>query len=139
MSEVKAVSKMQLAKAIYSQIFTRGYQLNGKSQRAVFIERCIAEVGMTKHGASTYYQNISNQVNKGMKLYAYNKPAKKTTKKEVAAAEQAALLMLPHLEKQRWMVVDENGVEVNCFKSRQQAQEFAKVNEMKWLDRNKVA
>lgn len=135
------VSKMQLARAIYDEIFSRGYQLNGKTQRAVFIQRAIDEVGMTKNGASTYYQNISNKVNKGMKLYAYNKPTKKktVTSDVVKAAEKQVLLMLPLLEKQRWMVVDDNGQEVNNFKSRSEAQQFAKVNEMKWLDRNKAA
>lgn len=139
-TETKAPSKMQLARKIYDQIFTRGYNLNGKTQRSVFIERCIDEIGMTKNGASTYYQNISNQVNKGMKLYAYNKPAtkKKVTKQEVVQAEQK-LLALPLLSKERWMVVDEKGQEVNCFSSRTKAQTFAKDNGMKWLDRNKVA
>lgn len=136
----KPVSKMSQARVIFDQVFTRGYNLNGKTQRSVFIERCINEIGMTKNGASTYYQNISNQVNKGMKLYAYNKPSskKKVTKQEVVQAEQK-LLALPLLSKERWMVVDEKGQEVNCFSSRTKAQTFAKDNGMKWLDRNKVA
>lgn len=138
--ETKAPSKMQLARKVYDEIFTRGYNLNGKTQRSVFIERCIDEIGMTKNGASTYYQNISNQVNKGMKLYAYNKPStkKKVTKQEVVQAEQK-LLALPLLSEERWMVIDEKGQEVNCFSSRTKAQTFAKDNGMKWLDRNKVA
>lgn len=136
----KPVSKMSQARVIFDQVFTRGYDLNGKTQRSVFIERCMNEIGMTKNGASTYYQNISNQVNKGMKLYAYNKPStkKKVTKQEVVQAEQK-LLALPLLSKERWMVVDEKGQEVNCFSSRTKAQTFAKDNGMKWLDRNKVA
>lgn len=136
----KPVSKMSQARVIFDQVFTRGYNLNGKTQRSVFIERCMNEIGMTKNGASTYYQNISNQVNKGMKLYAYNKPStkKKVTKQEVVQAEQK-LLALPLLSKERWMVVDEKGQEVNCFSSRTKAQTFAKDNGMKWLDRNKVA
>lgn len=142
-TETKAPSKMQLARKIYDQIFTRGYNLNGKTQRAAFIERCIAEIGMTKNGASTYYQNISNQVNKGMKLYAYNKSTskskKKVTKAEVVQAEQRILLALPHLNQERWMVVNDGGQEVHCFASRNKAQEFAKVNGLKWKDRNKVA
>ena len=142
-TEIKAPSKMQLARKVYEEIFTRGYNLNGKTQRAAFIERCIAEIGMTKHGASTYYQNISNQVNKGMKLYAYNKPAskskKKVTKAEVVQAEQALLLSLPLLTKERWMVLDNQGQEVHCFSSRTKAQEFAKANDLKWADRNKAA
>ena len=136
----KQVSKMQLARVIFTEVFTRGYNLEGKTQRAVFIERCIAEIGLTKNGASTYYQNISNQVNKGMKLYHYNKSSKKkVTKQEVVQAEQSIMMMLPLLEKHRWMVVDNNDQEVNCFSSRTKAQEFAKVNELKWKDRNKVA
>lgn len=142
-TETKAPSKMQLARKIYDQIFTRGYNLNGKTQRSVFIERCIDEIGMTKNGASTYYQNISNQVNKGMKLYAYNKSTskskKKVTKAEVVQAEQRILLALPHLNQERWMVVNDGGQEVHCFASRNKAQEFAKVNGLKWKDRNKVA
>lgn len=136
----KPASKMSQARVIFDQVFTRGYNLNGKTQRSVFIERCMNEIGMTKNGASTYYQNISNQVNKGMKLYAYNKPStkKKVTKQEVVQAEQK-LLALPLLSKERWMVVDEKGQEVNCFSSRTKAQTFAKDNGMKWLDRNKVA
>ncbi len=139
--ETKAKSKMQLARVVFDEVFTRGYDLKGRTQRAVFIERCIAEIGLTKNGASTYYQNISNQVNKGMKLYAYNKPStkKKVTKAEVTKAEQSIFLALPLLSKERWMVIDSNGVEVNCFSSRTKAQEFAKANEMKWMDRNKVA
>ena len=139
----KQVSKMQLARVIFTEVFTRGYNLEGKTQRAVFIERCMNEIGLTKNGASTYYQNISNQVNKGMKLYHYNKSSskskKKVTKAEITQAEQALMLALPLLNKERWMVLDNQGNEVHCFSSRAKAQEFAKVNDMKWADRNKAA
>lgn len=135
----KQTSKMQQAIVLFNEINTRGYQLNGKTQRAVFIERAMQEVGLSKNGAATYFQNISNKVNKGMKLYHYNKPAKKVTKSTVKAAEEQVLLALPLLEKHRWMAIDENGVEVNSFTVRSKAQEFAKVNGYKWADRQKTA
>ena len=65
--------------------------------------------------------------------------AKKATKKSVAQAEAEVLLSLPHLAKERWMVVNDAGVEVNNFKSRSEAQAAAKVNGFKWADRSKAA
>lgn len=136
---MKTESKMSKARVLFAEIHARGYNLNGKTQRAVFIERAIEEQGLSKHCASTYYQNISNHVNKGMGLYHYNKPTKKVSKKDVKQAEAQVLLMLPLLDKQRWMAVDENGVEVNNFATRAKAQDFAKVNGYKCVDRNKAA
>lgn len=135
----KTVSKMTKARAIWNEIFTKGYDLKGRGQRAVFIDRCMNEIEMTKNGAATYYQNISNKVNKGMKLYHYNKPTKKVNKKDVKAAEAEVLLSLPHLAKHRWMVINEAEVEVNNFPSRAQAQSFAKDNGFKWADRTKLS
>lgn len=140
-------SKMAQARVIYNEIHAQGYNLGGKTQRAVFLARAQAEivdpktgvVACSKNCAGTYYQNISDHVNKGKGLYHRNKPAKKVTKQSVADAEASVLLALPHLDKDRWMVVNENGVEVNNFKSRTQAQDFAKVNGFKWADRNKAA
>lgn len=139
-------SKMAQARVIYNEIHTPGYKLDGQTQRAAFIARAQAEikgkdgvVNCSKHCAGTYYQNISDHVNKGKSLYHRNKPAKKPTKKSVAAAEAQVLLSLPHLAKERWMVLDENGVEVNNFKSRSEAQNAAKVNGGKWADRSKAA
>lgn len=130
-------SKMSVARELFATVHAKGYDLKGRAQRANFIELAMQH-GMSKNCASTYFQNISNQVNKGMKLYHYNKP-KKVTKAVVKAAESQVLLMLPHLAKQRWMAVDQNGQEVNNFASRTQAQDFAKVNGYKWADRNKAA
>lgn len=140
-------SKMAQARVIYNEIHTPGYKLDGQTQRAAFIKRAQAEivdaktgqVACSKHCAGTYYQNISDNVNKGLGLYHRNKPAKKATKKSVAAAEAAVLLSLPHLVKERWMVVNGEGMEVNNFKSRSEAQAAAKVNGFKWVDRNKAA
>lgn len=140
-------SKMAQARVIYNEIHTPGYNLAGKTQRAAFIARAQVEivdkktglVACSKHCAGTYYQNISDHVNKGTGLYHRNKPAKKATKKSVAQAEAEVLLSLPHLAKERWMVVNDAGVEVNNFKSRSEAQAAAKVNGFKWADRSKAA
>lgn len=137
MNEVK-VNKMELAAAIFNEVFTRGYDLQGKTQRAAFIDRAMVEIPMTKHGAGTYYQNLSNKAN-GQKLYKYNKTKKKTTVAEVKQAEAQIIALLAHLPKERWMVLDENGVEVNNFATRTKAQDFAKVNGFKWADRQKAA
>lgn len=143
-------SKMSQAISLFEQIHAPGYDLKGKTQRATFIQRAQAEiidpktgvVSCSKHCASTYFQNISNMINKGKALYSYNKykpKSKAPTKAEVKAAEQQVLLMLPHLAKERWAVVDEDGQEVNNFKTRGEAQAFAKDHGLKWADRNKAA
>lgn len=144
---VVIANKMAQARVIYNEIHTPGYNLSGKTQRATFIARAQVEildpktgvVSCSKNCAGTYYQNISDHVNKGKGLYHRNKSTKKPTKKSVAEAEAAVLLSLPHLAKERWMVVNEDGVEVNNFKSRSEAQEAAKVNGFKWQDRSKIA
>lgn len=145
-------SKMAQAIAIFEEIHTPGYQLNGKTQRAVFIERAGAEiidpktgvVNCSKHCASTYFQNISNNKNKGQPLYKYNKYKAKSKKDqaptvgEVQAAEQQVMALLPLLEKGRWMVLD-GEVEVNNFTTRDKAQQFAKKNGLVCKDRTKAA
>lgn len=138
-TEIKKVTKMSLAKILFAEIFTPGYDLKGKTQRAEFIERGMKEHAFTKHGAGTYFQNLTNEA-AGKGLYKYNKtkPKAKTTKAEVAAME-AQLLLLTHQASERWMAVNEQGVEVNNFKTRSEAQTFAKVNGLKVADRNKAA
>lgn len=137
--ELGKVNKMSLAKVLFAEIFTPGYQLNGKTQRAEFIARGMAEHAFTKHGAGTYFQNLTNLA-KGLPLYKYNKtkPKAKTTKADVVAME-AQLLLLTHQAAERWMAVNEEGQEVNNFKTRSEAQDFAKVNGLKVKDRNKAA
>lgn len=83
--EAKAPSKMELARPIFKEIYAAGYKLSEgcKSQRAEFIKRAQAEIGMTAKGAATYFQNLSNEA-KGESLYKYN-----TTKKaDVAGSEE---------------------------------------------------
>lgn len=137
---ITKVTKMSLAKILFAQIFTPGYDLKGKTQRAEFIERGMKEHAFTKHGAGTYFQNLTNLAN-GQPLYKYNKSkpkAKPTTKADVAEME-GQLLALTHQAAERWMAVNEEGVEVNNFKTRTEAQNFAKVNGLKVKDRNKAA
>ena len=132
--EVVAKSKMDVARELFKAVNTRGYDLQGKTQRGAFI--VLAEqAGLSKHCAGTYYQNLSNQA-RGGKLYGYNKPAKKPTKDDVKAAEAQ---VMTDLGKHRWMIVDQDGKEVNSFESRAKAQEAAKEVNGKWMDRTKAA
>lgn len=132
-----AVNKMALCKPIFDQVFSAGYDLGGKTQRHNFIARAIAEVNCTQHGAASYYQNLSNAA-KGESLYKYNKSKPKAKKADVKEMEAKVNEVVAEA-KHRWMAVNETGVEVNSFKSRDEAQKFAKSNNLKWADRNKAA
>lgn len=140
-TEIKKVTKMSLGKTLFAEIFTPGYDLKGKTQRAEFIERGMKEHEFTKHGAGTYFQNLTNLA-AGKPLYKYNKTKPKakaaTTKADVSAME-AQLLLLTHQASERWMAVNEEGVEINNFKTRSEAQKFAKDNGLKVADRSKAA
>lgn len=133
------VTKMDLARKLYKEIFTRGYDLKGKTQRATFMERADKELGLSKHCAGTYYQNLTNEAN-GKPLYKYNKtyPKKSTTKADVKTMTDQ-LLALTHQAAERWYCVNVEGVEVHNFKTRGEAQKFAKDNGLDWKDRNKAA
>lgn len=151
----KAPSKMELCSKLYHEVFAKGYDLGGKSQRAVFIQRAIAELGMTKNGANTYYQNLSNAA-RGLGKYKYNKYVSKAgskadtgdkagstdagldlpgsgkpSKGAVAAAEKAAAKTATDLT-QRWQVLDGTEV-VNSFSTRSAAKKAA-VNGLTWAD-----
>ena len=119
------VNKVAIARQVFAVVSAPDYDLGEvKSVRQAFISQAMAEAGLTKHGASTYYQNFSNEA-RGKGLYKYNKVAKKAV--EVKAAEQ-----------HRWMVLGENNNEIASFESRAKAQAEAKATGMKWADRNKV-
>ena len=138
-TEIKKVTKMSLGKALFAEIFTPGYDLKGKTQRAEFIERGMKEHEFTKHGAGTYFQNLTNLA-AGKPLYKYNKtkPKAKTTKADVAAME-AQLLLTHQVAEERWMTVNAEGQHVSSFATRSEAQDFAKVNGLKVKDRSKAA
>lgn len=151
------ISKMAKCQIIYDEVFTPGYDLGGKGQRAVFIARAIAEKAMTKSGANTYYQNLSNKA-RGKGLYKYNKyqgkagsksdvaakagaapaeagldlPGAPTlTKTQIKAAEDAANKTSADLTK-RWQVLDD-GVVINTYGSREQAKKAA-TGGLTWAD-----
>ena len=102
---------MTKAKAIFNMV----------NSRKEFIEQAAVE-GLSKHCAATYYQNLKNEA-KGESLYKYNKTAKKAE-----TIEQ-------YIPTHRWLVVKDNKA-VNCFPSRQKAQDYAKENGLKWKDAN---
>lgn len=147
----EAPSKMDQAKVLFAEIFTPGYKFKhqeAKSQRGEFIKRAMAEFGMTKAGAGTYYQNLSNHIQKGKKLYEYT--PKKATKAEVAGAEgqlnaaagQAnaanAMEQLPDAGsagKHRWIVENTAGEELESWPTRQAAVDRAKELGVEWTDR----
>lgn len=129
-----AISKVAASRVIFKEIFERGYQLNGRSQRAVFIERSMAELSVSRYCAATYFQNLSNEA-AGKPLYKYNKA--RPRRKAVVEAS-TSLLLLTHQARGRWMVVSKD-VEVHNFKTRGEAQKFAKDNGLEWKDRNKAA
>ena len=99
---------MTKAKAIFNMV----------NSRKEFIEQAAIE-GMSKHCAATYYQNLKNEA-KGESLYKYNKTAKSNVETAYTPVN-------------RWIVA-KDGKATNCFKSRQLAREFAKVNGLKVVD-----
>lgn len=155
--EAKAPSKMQRCETLYEEVFAPGYDLGGKSQRAVFIARAIAEVGMSQAGANTYYQNLSN-ASRGKGKYKYNKyqskagskadsagkteakgseggvdlPGSNVTKGAIAAAEKQAVKTTADLTK-RWQVKDGEGNVVNSFDTRSAAKSAA-TDGLTWHD-----
>lgn len=145
----KAPSKMAKCEALYNEVFKPGYDLGGKSQRAVFIKRAMEELEMTKNGANTYYQNLSNAA-RGKGKYKYNKYVGKAGSKaetnakapeaageaglelpggvklgktDVELAEAQALKTANDLSK-RWQVLDDDVV-VNSFDTRNAAKKAA--------------
>ena len=101
-------SKMTKAKAIFNMV----------NSRKEFIEQAAVE-GLSKHCAATYYQNLKNEA-KGESLYKYNKTAKSNVETVYTPVN-------------RWIVA-KDGKATNCFKSRQLAREFAKLNGLKVVD-----
>lgn len=140
----KEPTKMDRAKILFAEVFSRDYELNGDSQRKVFIARSQAEIGLSKAGANTYFQNLSNQ-SRGKSLYEYNKyagkgaakpeaaeggdagglpgQATKPTKAAVAAAEKKTVVTAVDLGK-RWQIQNPKGVAVNSFGTKKAAEEY---------------
>lgn len=68
-TQAKPESKMSKARALYQQLVEEGAP-EGRSIRQEFIARSQVEVGLTKSGAITYYNNLNNEA-KGKPLYQY--------------------------------------------------------------------
>lgn len=64
----KAPSKMDQAKELYAKIKTEPLA-EGDSVRKQFIARAQSEIGLTKAGAITYYNNIRGAAEAGKPLY----------------------------------------------------------------------
>lgn len=72
---ITAVKKIDRAREIFKRIHDPKFMApEGSSPRAEFIKSCIADLGMTDSGASTYWQNLSTEA-KGGPLYKHAKPA----------------------------------------------------------------
>lgn len=98
------VKKIDLARPIYQEVTAKGFDLQGKTARRVFIDRCVAELGMGEKGANTYFQNLKSEATTG-DLYPYAKstakatPAPAPTKAEVQGAEGQVLAQLQMLSQ----------------------------------------
>lgn len=150
----KPKSKMELARPLYKEIYTEGYQLKAegaKSQRGEFVKRAMAEIGLTKHGAATYFQNLSNE-SRGMPTYKHSKKTGSKASTTVADAtgqltqttEEAAdanskVATEGEIGKYRWLVTNAAGEELSSWPTRSKAQAEAKAIEGEWTDRNAKA
>ncbi|MNC05252.1 hypothetical protein D3C75_527210 [compost metagenome] len=83
-------SKMDKAKPLFAGLRDGSIAVDeGKSQRATFIARAqLPEIGMTKNGAATYWQNLVS-LEKGGKLYPHTSTKKTEAAKPADAAPAA--------------------------------------------------
>lgn len=83
-------TKMDKAKVLYAGLKDGSIALiEGKSARATFIAQAQeADIGMTKAGAATYWQNLESAA-KGGKLYPHTAAKKKDEAKPADAAPAA--------------------------------------------------
>lgn len=88
--EVKAPSKMALARPIFQEVTAEGAVLpeGCKTPRAAFIARAVAEIELTEKGAATYFQNLTKEA-KGGPLYSRKKKTEEVAAEEPAAAQDA--------------------------------------------------
>lgn len=138
--EQKQPSKMELARDLFAEVFAKGYNLDGKSQRQVFITRAINEIGLSKAGANTYFQNLSNE-SRGEPLYKYNKyeskkpeadtpveqapvAEKKPTKAAVKKADAEAQSTAVDLTK-RYQILNHKKQVVHSFATKRAADKYA--------------
>lgn len=131
MTNVQTINKAEIALSIYKEELAKG----DEKLRARCIKRFKAELSMGDAGASTYFQNMKKKA-AGLKVPHYYKRKTPVKAAEVAVMNEQ-LLALTHQAADRWIAV-QNGVEIG-FRTRGEAQNFAKVNGGEWKDRNKAA
>ncbi|MNB75760.1 hypothetical protein D3C75_224160 [compost metagenome] len=131
MTNVQTINKAEIALNIFKAEAEQGED----KLRARCIKRFKAELGMGDAGASTYFQNCKKKA-AGLKVPHYYKRKTPVKAAEVAVMTEQ-LLQLTHQAADRWIAV-QNGVEIG-FRTRGEAQAFAKVNGAEWKDRTKAA
>lgn len=101
-------NKRAKSEALYAELRVDGYKPpEGKSLRAVFIDRAVMEIGMTEKGAATYYVNAKKRYEGGVVANYYK--AKNPPKPQVGEAGAF---------DSRWSVVKiEDGKVVACYTS----------------------
>lgn len=143
------LTKMDHARKLFAEVYSQGYKFKvegSKSQRNEFVKRAIAEFGMTKNGAATYFQNLSNEA-KGEKLYKYTSKKKadvpgaegqltETTNAANTAADNNKSAAEGAIGEFRWTCNNEAGEEVASFPVRKTADEYSKANGLVRGDRN---
>lgn len=146
------------SKRIFDEIMSADYKLpeGRKKHRGHFIDRAVAEAGMTARGAGTYFTNFTNEA-KGLPRYFSSYSAER--KKAILSQMQNPLIELddevvataPVIESvkvaevaeevvgERWMVLNEDGSEHSSFSTRAGAMMAARELNLKWADRTKAA
>lgn len=81
----QAMKKIDIAKKLYAEI-TAVPAPEGKTHRGIFIERAMTQIGMSKSGANTYFQNLKNEAH-GEGRYKYQ-PKSPTKAAEAATQPQ---------------------------------------------------
>lgn len=72
----KEPTKMELAKGLYGRVTAKAAP-EGSSHRGIFIEMAMQEIGLSKAGANTYFQNLKSEA-AGEGRYPYS-PASRAT------------------------------------------------------------
>lgn len=75
------MNKRERSEVLYNELTAEGYTLpEGRTLRAVFIERAVNELDMTEKGAATYYINAKNKA-AGKPIQSYYTP--KTQRRQI--------------------------------------------------------
>lgn len=94
-TEAPVTKKIDQAKALFDKIMDPKFVLpEGKSHRGLFMEQAMAEIGLSKSGANTYFQNLKNEAETGDRYkYAPKSTANTSnvTRGQVKAAEGEAV------------------------------------------------